>query len=108
MKYDRPELQQRLASEYVLGTLHGRARKRFQRLLAQHRELREAVALWERELVPLASSLTSPPPSPQVWDNIAARVAPGEPRRLVPAFSSAGWACAHWPRSRRDSSLAWG
>src|SRR4051794_29970443 len=77
MNYDRPELQQRLASEYVLGTLHGSARKRFQRLLAKDPKLREAVSFWESELVPMASALSVPAPAGRVWESIAARVAPG-------------------------------
>jgi anti-sigma-K factor RskA len=81
MNYSEPDLQQRLASEYVLGTLHGPARKRFERLLEGDAKLREAVHLWEQELVPMASALSVPAPAPRVWEGIAARVAP--PRREV-------------------------
>ena len=77
MNYNQPELQQRLASEYVLGTLHGLARKRFQRLLAKDAKLREAVSFWEQELMPMGSALSVPAPAPAVWQSIAARVAPG-------------------------------
>lgn len=77
MNYNQPELQQRLASEYVLGTLHGLARKRFQRLLAKDAKLRDAVSFWEQELAPMASALSGPAPSAAAWQGIAARVAPG-------------------------------
>ena len=83
MNYRRPELRQRLASEYVLGTLHGRARRRFQRLLADDRELRDEVAFWEQQLVPMAAPLSVAAPPPEVWNRIAARVAP--PGRAAPA-----------------------
>ena len=76
MNYRRPELRERLASEYVLGTLHGRARARFQQLLRDDLELRDRVEFWERELTPMAAPLSGAAPSTKVWDGIAARVAP--------------------------------
>ena len=80
MNYQRPELQQRLASEYVLGTLHGRARRRFQKLLLQDAKLREAVTFWEQQLMPMASALSVPAPKDKVWQGIAERVAPSGAR----------------------------
>ena len=65
----------RLASEYALGTLHGRARARFAALLRDDAELQARVAFWERALMPMALVLSAAP-SAQVWDAIAARVAP--------------------------------
>ena len=64
-----------LASEYVLGSLHGHARARFAALLRDDAELQSRVAFWERSLMPMASVLSATP-SAQVWDAIAARVAP--------------------------------
>ena len=49
MNYRRPELRDRLAAEYVLGTLHGRARARLQQLLRDDPQLQARVAFWERE-----------------------------------------------------------
>jgi len=63
MRYDRPELRDRLASEYALGTLHGAARRRFERLLASDRALRDAVAEWQDRLAPLELALEPVPPS---------------------------------------------
>ena len=42
------ELADRLAAEYVLGTLNGGARRRFDALLPAHPVLRDAVAGWEK------------------------------------------------------------
>jgi anti-sigma-K factor RskA len=78
MNYRQPELRDRLAAEYVLGTLHSRARARFQRLLRDDLELRNRVAFWERELTPMASTLSVAPPSANLWQGIAERVAPRE------------------------------
>lgn len=72
----------RLASEYVLGSLHGRARARFAALLREDTELQARVAFWERALMPMALVLSAAP-SARVWHGIAARVAPRSqtPRR---------------------------
>jgi len=76
MNYQRPELQHRLACEYVLGTLHGRARERFVRLMRQDGGLRDAVASWEQTLMPMATALRVTPPKARVWEGIADKVAP--------------------------------
>ena len=56
MDYSRPELADRLASGYVLGTLRGPARRRFEALLPAHAMLRGAVRDWQDRLMPLARS----------------------------------------------------
>lgn len=76
MNYQEPELQDRLAAEYVVGTLHGGARRRFERLLQEHAGLREAVQLWEEQLDPLARRLSPEPPPPRVWRAISRRLRP--------------------------------
>jgi anti-sigma-K factor RskA len=81
MNYRRPELRDRLAAEYVLGTLHGRARARLQQLLRDDLLLQARVAFWEQKLMPMASPLWAAAPSAKLWRAIAARVAPREARR---------------------------
>lgn len=77
MNYDKPELIERLASEYVLGTLSGAARRRFQQLLQAYIPARRAVVRWEGRLLELAMRLPPVVPSMQVWDRIKSRI--GEP-----------------------------
>lgn len=67
MKYDAPRLAQQLAAEYVLGTLHGRARRRFERLLATRADLRAAVHAWERRFAGLHTGFTPQTPRAVVW-----------------------------------------
>ncbi|MDG4553147.1 MAG: hypothetical protein P9E24_02700 [Candidatus Competibacter sp.] len=75
-----PPLSDRLAAEYVLGTLHGLARRRFERLLPAHPALQRAVADWERRLNRLVAA-SAPVPPPPVWQRLERRLFPTEPRR---------------------------
>lgn len=70
MNYLTEERKNALASEYVLGTLHGRARIRFQALLMQHRSLRHVLWQWESRLNTLGSSLPAIAPRPELWQKI--------------------------------------
>jgi anti-sigma-K factor RskA len=105
MNYDRPELRDRLASEYVLGTLHGRARQRFQRLMKDDPALRAAVEFWERQLMPMAAPLSVATPSPELWNRVAARVAP--PRGAPEKSGLARW-LARWLDPRTLGTLVAG
>ncbi|HEX8887063.1 MAG TPA: anti-sigma factor [Noviherbaspirillum sp.] len=66
-----PELVERLAAEYVLGTLRNGARRRFDTLLARNAAMRRVVEQWQDRLSPLAQFAPAEAPPPQVWDNIA-------------------------------------
>ena len=79
-----PELVDKLAAEYVLGTLRGAARRRFDTLQARHAVLRRAVDEWQDRLHPMAEFAPAAAPRPQVWDNISRQVGLQQP-------SGAGW-----------------
>lgn len=79
MDYSRRELADRLSSEYVLGTLSGPARRRFESLLPAHPSLREAVAQWQVRLEPLAASIEPVDAPPQVWRRIESHLFPDTP-----------------------------
>jgi anti-sigma-K factor RskA len=72
--YKNPQLRDRLAAEYVLGTLRGRARERFDALLRYDYELRRTVAAWEARLSPLAAVAGEIAPPARVWQAIARRI----------------------------------
>jgi anti-sigma-K factor RskA len=76
-------LRDALAAEYVLGTLHGRARQRMERLLQVDPELRRRVHAWRERLAPLDAATAPVSPPGQVWPRIAARIGararPGTP-----------------------------
>jgi anti-sigma-K factor RskA len=80
---DHPEIIDSLAAEYVLGTLRGPARRRFEKWRARTPLVQERCRFWEESLMPLAKSLGPIRPPPRVWQGIRARLNFGraEPRR---------------------------
>ena len=75
MKLSNPELRSKLASEYVLGTLRGGARRRFEGYMKADPALRTLVVNWETHLSPLAERLAPVSPHARVWTKIEARLA---------------------------------
>jgi anti-sigma-K factor RskA len=67
-------LQERLAAEYALGTLRGRARTRFERWLREDAALARAAAEWQARLAPLAAGIAPVAPPRRLWRAIAARL----------------------------------
>jgi anti-sigma-K factor RskA len=87
MRYSSPELIERLASEYVLGTLQGGARRRFARLASDRADVRMAIAAWERRLTPLANSISPVQPKAHIWQAIAAQTQAHPPMDQAPSWS---------------------
>jgi len=74
MNYDSRELLARLADEYVLGTLRGKARVRFERVMLSNETARQDVRRAEERLLALSEALTPVQPAPETWDAIARRI----------------------------------
>jgi anti-sigma-K factor RskA len=74
MNYQRPQLIEELAAQYVLGTLRGPARRRFERYCARDTQALNAVRLWEDRLVDLLAGVVPVAPSALVWERIKFRV----------------------------------
>lgn len=70
MDYSRSTLADRLAADYVLGTLRGPARRRFEALIPAHPALRNAVQGWQTRLGVLSADIQPVTPSAQVWERI--------------------------------------
>ncbi|PQV54517.1 anti-sigma factor domain-containing protein [Paraburkholderia sp. BL21I4N1] len=69
-----PRLVDLLAAEYVLGTLRGGARRRFQ-LYAEHdTTVRRAVDEWQRRISPMAELAEPRMPPAEVWQAIERRL----------------------------------
>ncbi len=73
---DKPALTERLAAEYVLGTLGGGARRRFATWMRQDAALRLTVAQWEARLSPMAAVVREVAPPARVWSKITAAIQP--------------------------------
>ncbi|WP_339723572.1 anti-sigma factor [uncultured Paraglaciecola sp.] len=80
MNYLNQERQDALAAEYVLGTLRGAARKRFQQLLVQYPSLRATTDRWEQHINNLGEQVTPISPDPIVWQKVKLRLAFDDPR----------------------------
>jgi anti-sigma-K factor RskA len=88
MRYDDPRLLDALAREYVVGTLRGRARARFARVLGASLGARRAVLTWERNLAPLARTVKPVAPPPDTWSRIEAELGVRKPQ---PQRSAGYW-----------------
>ena len=100
MKFADQALRDKVAAEYVLGTMSTRARRRFDVYLRANPQLRKAVSQWEFKLIALADAVPPIEPPPRVWQSIAARLHFGR-------ASSAFWnSLSFWRLSSFASGLA--
>jgi anti-sigma-K factor RskA len=84
VKYSNPQVRDAVAAEYVLGTLQGAARRRFERSLKDDPRLRHVVAQWQNRLGPLDDLAEPVKPPARVWDRIEQRISG---RRRTPWMS---------------------
>ncbi len=80
---DHPEIIDSLAAEYVLGTLRGPARRRFEKWRARSPLVDQRCRFWEEHLMQLAKGLRPIRPPAHVWQGIRLRLnlSRGQPRR---------------------------
>lgn len=88
MNYARPELLDKLAAEYALGTLRGRARRRFERILRDVPAARIATRSWEAQLSKLAAVVPPVEAPERVWNAIDARTQPARAKARASRWSS--------------------
>jgi len=76
MKPQNPDTRSILAAEYVLGTMRGQARRRFEHWLKSDPALRREMGRWEARLDPLCNTLPEVQPGAAVWKQIEAQINP--------------------------------
>jgi len=87
---NHPQIIDPLAAEYVLGTLRGPARARFERWRSTSQSVQERCRFWEDNLMRLAARVPTIQPPPHVWQGIRTRLnLPNPaPRRRVAQVSA--------------------
>jgi len=120
---DNPGLVASLADAYVVGTLSGPARRRFERLCTAEETARAALRVAEDRLVGLSLALGAIEPAAETWLRIIAQIEAGQARparsRIFPASTTwrmaiaaavatlalgIGWLISHQPA--RPTALA--
>ena len=89
-----PERVEILAAEYVLGSLKGPARLRFEGWMMESGRVRQEVWFWEQQLGALSTIAIPETPPPSIWSGIQQRLWPEHSKPKAPVSSRAGW---FWP-----------
>ena len=74
MRYDNQQLADMLSAEYILGTLKGTARRRFEQLIRQKPVWAQTLNWWEAHMHLLADTVPAISPPNKVWKNIEAQL----------------------------------
>ena len=100
---DHPELADRLAAAYGLGTLRGGARRRFEAQARKSPALRAAALAWQERFAGMTELQPGEAPSPNVWKRIEIELAQQRPSGAACAGAGAETGCgASAPVARRD------
>jgi anti-sigma-K factor RskA len=70
-RYQNPNIFEHLAMSYALGTLQGKARLRFEKLMGKHLYLRAVTNAYQQQFAPLANLIPSKTPPARVWNAIS-------------------------------------
>ena len=74
VRYTKPEVQERIARDYVMGVLSPAASRRCESLRKEIPGLDAKIYRWAEHLQPMADAVPELAPRPQVWERIAASV----------------------------------
>ena len=92
MRYDNQQLIDMLSAEYVLGSLQGAARIRFEQLIQQRADWAKTLNWWQTHLHLLAETVHAVKPRKQVWQQIENRLW----NKTGPSNASNWWRILNW------------
>jgi anti-sigma-K factor RskA len=84
-----PELLDRLAAAYAIGTLRGGARRRFETLARERAPIRAAALIWQSRVASMTELERQAQPSPTVWTRIQNLVSAERSQAAVLATAAA-------------------
>ena len=85
---DHPELLDRLAAAYALGTLRGGARRRFEELARNSPAVRVSAQVWQERFMSITELQQAEVPGPNVWKRIENLVAAESRPAAAPVAAS--------------------
>lgn len=74
VRYTKPEVQERIARDYVIGSLSAAARRRCESLRMELPDLDQKIHKWSEHLQPMADAVPDLVPGNAVWERIDASI----------------------------------
>jgi anti-sigma-K factor RskA len=82
MKLLNPNVRDLICAEYVLGTLQGRTRKQFAKILNKDIQLQKQVVGWEERFVPMVAALPDIEPPAYILKNLVRKIGANETAKV--------------------------
>ncbi|MES2481230.1 MAG: anti-sigma factor [Pseudomonadota bacterium] len=101
-----PELIDRLASAYALGTLRGGARRRFEAIARQHPSVKAKVIVWQERFAGMTELQADRVPDANVWKRIE-NLLHVQPQAAAPPRAAASTGVSEGVAERLRRHLAW-
>ena len=108
MNYLHPPRLEALARDYAVGTLRGRARRRFERVLHDAPQARRVVEAWQQRLARLAEVVPAAAPREAVWATIETRLFGSAAATRAPQQGATPWWGRWLPIGPRSGSAGAG